>query len=106
MKQINKLVKTYDILNHLDRYLDENAELIKEDNYHNTFSKKKTTLEIQVLQSKYKGDLACRKNETIQLVFVKKQERGKEFWRLNFVRSWKSDKEYEQWAMNKKRQRK
>lgn len=106
MKQINKLVKTYDILNHLDRYLDENAELIKEDNYHNTLSKKSPTLEIQVLQSKYKGDLACRKNETIQLVFVKKQERGKEFWRLNFVRSWKSDKEYEQWAMNKKRQRK
>lgn len=55
---------------------------------------------------KYKGDLDCRKNETIQLVFVKKQERGVDFWRLNFVRSWKNNKAYKQWIRNKKRQRK
>lgn len=106
IKSTTELIKAYDTLSHLDRYLDETAILINENNYHNTLSKKSPTLEIQVLQSKYKGDLDCRKNETIQLVFVKKQERGVDFWRLNFVRSWKSDKAYKQWIRNKKRQRK
>lgn len=40
IKSTTELIKAYDTLSLLDRYLDETAILINENNYHNTLSKK------------------------------------------------------------------
>jgi hypothetical protein len=66
-----QLIKTYDILEHFDKYLDANAILFKEKIIH----KNNGNATDMYCKANIKGDLSFRKNEIIQILFRREKKR-------------------------------
>lgn len=91
------LIKTYDILEHIDKYLTSDADIFEEKVVYQHNTKTEVT-NMYVLQSKYKGDLSFRKNEIIQLLFRRELAKNDNpYIRLYYIRDWKSEKDYLDW---------
>lgn len=91
------LIKKYDTLEHIDKYLTSNADIFEEKviHQHNTHTR---TTNIYVLQSEYKGELKCRQGNIVQLLFRREVAmNGSRFIRLYYIRDWKSEEDYLDW---------
>lgn len=91
---IVQLIKTYDILEHFDKYLDANAILFKEKIIHKNNG---NATDMYVLQSKYKGDLSFRKGEIVQILFRREKKKNNHIIIFYYLRDWNNEREYLDW---------
>lgn len=91
---IVQLIKSYDTLSHIDRYLDPNATLFKEKIIHKNNG---NATDMYVLQSKYKGDLSFRKGEIVQILFRREKKKNNHIIIFYYLRDWNNEREYLDW---------
>lgn len=91
---IVQLIKAYDTLSHIERYLDPNATLFKEKIIHKNNG---NATDMYVLQSKYKGDLSFRKGEIVQILFRREKKKNNHIIIFYYLRDWNNEREYLDW---------